>query len=347
MSAQRIDIGKGQWIILRDGIAFFRGLNPRRPAEVSAAPEGRVRVEYRANPPSIWTIDLEAIGYVKVLALTAFAFLYWALILLDSTRAIIFGLTMGFGSLFVLCMLGIWRVCSLERAGWRSVKLTAEMGFRMLELTFNRVRGANPALETLLDCWREQRSVDKYGVPIAIAVSFRRRFDTSFGTALSVLTFLSLGIVEFYVDQGSIGFATACLLVAVLMLTPNLLTLIFNVLTPRALRAVRSALQADELEAARLMLEHFLASKPRHVYGNLLMAAYALMEGDIQLAARHRLAMRGENGRFRLAESLYTLNQRVSSARAFQSLAEYAAKGEFDTASPDADVVTTHEQPAH
>ena len=347
MSAQRIDIGKGQWIVLHDGIAFFRGLNPQRPAEVSAVPEGRVRVEYRANPPSIWTIDLEAIGYIKVLALVVFALLFWALILLDSTRAIILGLTMGFGSLLVLCILGIWRVRSLERAGWRSVKLTAEMGFRMMELTFNRVRGANPALETLLDCWREHRSVDRYGLQTAIEVSFRRRFDTSFGTAVSVLTLLNLGIVDFYVNQGWIGFAIACFLGGALVLTLYLLTLLLDALTPRALRTARSALLADELEAARLMLEHFLAEKPRHVYGNLLMAAYALMEGDIQLAAKNRLAMRGENGRFRLSEALYTLTHRVSSARTFQALAEYAANGTFDTASPQTDPETNHEQPAH
>lgn len=347
MNAQRIDIGKSQWIALRDGIVFVRCSNWRRPGELTAVPEGRVRVMYRAMPTSIWTLDVQAFSHIIVLTYVVLALLICAVIVLDSSRALYLSSVVGFSLLLVLCLLGIWKARRLQRAGWRSAGLTAQVGSRALELKFGRIQGANPALETLLENWMEHRPIDGYGLSTGVAMEFRRPFALSFETAFYAFTFLSIGFSELYIEVGSPSLAIACFLGGALVLTPYMLTRLLDALSPRALRTARSALLADELEAARLMLEHFLAEKPRHVYGNLLMAACALMEGDIQLAAKHRQAMRGENSRFRLAEELYALAYRVTSAGAFQAVAEYAAKGAFDTASPQADPESTHEQPAH
>ncbi|MCC6486959.1 MAG: hypothetical protein IT364_05615, partial [Candidatus Hydrogenedentes bacterium] len=347
---ERIDIGKGQWIVHRDGIVFYRVVDALGRTETAAVPEDRIRIVHRAKPVSAATPPPRVTRYAMYGLVFVFPWLFAVEEhLLGYEPAIVLrGLTLvGFflATLLLVTLLSRRK----RRAGWCTTALSVKTLDRTLTFGFDHIPGEDPALEALLDGCKDRRTSSAPGRLAQVSLVFRIPLQASAGLAFyGLLTLLAMAI-----DQANSGYELLTpdtvlhLVAAAAFMTPLLLNLVFDASSPRALRAARSALLADELEAARLMLVHFLAEKPRHVYGNLLMAACALMEGDIQLAAKHRQVMCGENGRFRLAEDLFSLAYRVSSAGAFQAVAEYAAKGAFNTASQQTDSETTHEQPAH
>ncbi|MCC6697385.1 MAG: hypothetical protein IT365_17275, partial [Candidatus Hydrogenedentes bacterium] len=349
MNNQRIDIGKGQWIIHRDGILFYRVVDALGRTETAAVPEDRMRIAHRAKPVSAATPPPGVTRYAMYGLVFVFPWLFAVEEhFLDYELAIVLhGLTLvGFflATLLLVTLLSRRK----RRAGWCTTALHVKTLDRTLRFGFDHIPGADPALEALLDGCKDCRTSSAPGRLAQVSLVFLIPLQASaLSACFGLLIVLSAAFDHLYSRYGPPAPDTAWPLVAAAFMTPLLLNLIFDASIPRALRTARSALLVDELEAARLMLEHFLAEKPRHVYGNLLMTACALMEGDIQLAAKHRLAMRGENGRFRFAEDLYSLAYRVSSAGAFQAVAEYAAKGAFNTASQQTDSETTHEQPAH
>lgn len=344
MESHRIDLDKTRWAKLCDGIVFFWQFNRWKPSEVAAIPEERVRIVYRAMPPTVWTMNVTIVEFAAVAP--------FFMLMLAGLHVLV-----GMGAAaIVACVLtlaavtayGLLTVRHGRRLSRCTTQLTAEIGCKTFDLTFDRIEGQDPAIEDLLDRLRYRRAFfNVRSGPAGAAVLFHKPLVQHLKATSIALAFLLFWYGNARDPEALPWLGLPFLLFGAILLVWVLIALPFETIIPEALRSARSALLADEPEAARLVLEHFLAAKPRHVYGNFLMVACALMEGDIVRAAIHRRAMHGRYPHDRAAEILFTLTHTVSSVKTFQSLAEYVQRSENQSTTTQPAPNSRHEQPAH
>jgi hypothetical protein len=321
MISQRINIEPNRWILLRDGLVYFVHFH-KRPLEIIAVSEGRVRIVERAVRPSIWNMNISWDDLIFVTTVFLAALLGASQLLIIYYKAGIAAVCLTFAAVLIY---GYARTMKRRRRGLCRTKLSVDIGRRAYPIAFDRIEGEEPAFEECLDRLKPHR--ERFNVrpgPSGVVVRLNASVRDHVRLAIAVFLLIWFGHHGFAHSGPDTILEDTIIAFGAILIVHMLIAITHAMATPRPLRAARDAMLSGDVEATRLLLDHFMAEEPKHRYGNFLMAAFALIEGDIDRAAECRATLYGKWPIGPLTEFLFFLTGKISSPRDFQLLADYA-----------------------
>ena len=327
MNAQRIDIGKGQWIELKDSLFIHVRTRRRWCLDIFVAPLERVKLLRRGEPPLLRTIPF--VSYAALFGAPVFA--VCVLVALAAKRD------------QPLYALGLAAVCSLAITalfaagmllygrirGRRETALYASGSFYDPVMRFAHEEGTNPELEAFLGTlptgYADVSPATLLGEMYRLPSPWR-----SFLGTIYWLPWLYMAWAQQYHGPYSATFVRVCsgALFALFGVVFGAQTL-FYLRNPKATKLARAAMFDGDYDAAALVLDRVLEESPGNPYANYLQMGVALLQGDLERASSCAEVVKGSRILQYLWPPLFGVAACMPSAENLRALAAHvSAAGE-------------------
>ncbi|MCC6697930.1 MAG: hypothetical protein IT365_20055 [Candidatus Hydrogenedentes bacterium] len=286
MNNPRIDIGKRQWIALRDGLFIHVRTRRHWCVDISVVPRERVRLIARSALPLLRTIPF--ISYAALFGAPAFAIcVVVALGVYRESPG--FGLAMAI--LWTLPLTVLLAVCMQlfgRIIGRRETVLYTCSSVHYPVIRIRHKEGTNPALEAFLDTLPTGTDTPATQGPLSEMYRLPSPRRSAVGL-IYLAVWLSMAWssgyqVSNHADIDSLNLWCFGVLAALYTFASGA-QLLFYLCIPRTAKEARAALFDGDYEAAALILGRQLEETPGHPYASFLRMAVALMQGDLEGAA--------------------------------------------------------------
>lgn len=283
MNNQRIDIGKGQWIALRDGLFIHVRTRRHWCMDINVVPRERVRLIARSALPLLRTIPF--VSYAALFGAPAFAIC--VVVALGVYRESP-GFALAMAALWTVPLTVLLAVCMQlfgRIIGRRETVLYTCSSVHYPVIRIRHKDGTNPALEAFLDTLPTGTTTPAAQGPLSEMYRLPSPWRSFLGMCyLPAWAWLAFAPV---IDGAHLDiYSRVCngALLAFFGIVFGAQTL-FYLRNPKATKLSRAAMFDGDYDVAALVLDRVLEESPGNPYANYLQMGVALLQGDLERAA--------------------------------------------------------------